>query len=112
MIFSGFDKVTITENKHFPHQKMKWICALRTIPADNLKIEIPINKTSATHNKVNKVNKLVMVFAFPYLDRFLERLIYQSFIILQRCKANVLNQPHATVQIPRHTLLAPGQLIG
>jgi hypothetical protein len=82
-----------------------------TASADRINFEIPI-KLRAPHNKVNTVNKLVMVFALPYLDRFLERLIYHSFITLQRCKANVINQPHPTLQIPRHTLLAPGQLIG
>ena len=43
-------------------QKINGICALKTISADNLKIEIPI-KISATYNKDNKVNKLVTVFA-------------------------------------------------
>ena len=74
--------------------------------ADRINFEIPI-KRSATHNKVNTVNKLVMVFAAPYLDRLQKRLIDQSFIILQNRKANVINQPHPTLQIPRHNLLAP-----
>ena len=77
-----------------------------TTTADRINFEIPI-KLRAPYNKVNKVNKLVMVFAFPYLDSLLETSTSQSFIILQRCKANVINQPHPTVQIPRHTLLAP-----
>ena len=77
-----------------------------TASADRINFENPI-KLRAPHNKVNTVNKLVMVFAAPYLDRFLERLIYQSFIILQHRKANVIIQPHPTLQIPRHTLLAP-----
>jgi hypothetical protein len=82
-----------------------------TASADRINFENPI-KLRAPHNKVNTVNKLVMVFAFPHLDSLLETSISQSFITLQPCKANVLDQPHATVQIPRHTLLAPGQLIG
>jgi hypothetical protein len=77
-----------------------------TASADRINFEIPI-KRSATHNKVNTVNKLVMVFADPYLDRLQEHSIYQSFINLQNRKANVINQPHPTLQIPRHTLLAP-----
>ena len=77
-----------------------------TASADRINFENPI-KTRAPHNKVNTVNKLVMVFAAPYLDRFLERLIYQSFIILHHRKANALNQLRPTLQIPRHTLLAP-----
>jgi hypothetical protein len=77
-----------------------------TASADRINFENPI-KLRAPHNKVNTVNKLVMVFAAPYLDRFLERLIYQSFIILQNRKANALNQLRPTLQIPRHTLLAP-----
>jgi hypothetical protein len=91
--------------------KNSFIPGSMTASADRINFENPI-KLSATHNKVNKVNKLVMVFADPYLDRFMERVIYQSFITLQSCKANVINQPHPTLQIPRHTLLAPGQLIG
>jgi len=77
-----------------------------TASADRINFENPI-KLRAPHNKVNTVNKLVMVFAAPYLDRFLERLIYQSFIILHHRKANALNQLRPTLQIPRHTLLAP-----
>jgi hypothetical protein len=108
MTFSGFDNMTITEKNSFSYQKITGILTSETATADNLKIEIPINKIkSATYNKDNKVNKLVMVFAAPYLDRFLKPLIYQSFIILQHRKANVINHPHPTLQIPRHTLLAP-----
>ena len=39
---------------------------MEQVTTDKLKIEIPINKKnliSATYNKVNKVNKLVTVFA-------------------------------------------------
>jgi hypothetical protein len=77
-----------------------------TASADRINFENPI-KLRAPHNKVNTVNKLVMVFADPYLDRLQKHLIDQSFIILQNRKANVINQPHPTLQIPRHTLLAP-----
>ena len=77
-----------------------------TASADRINFEIPI-KRSATHNKVNTVNKLVMVFADPYLDRLQKQLIDQSFIILHHRKANALNQVSPTLQIPRHTLLAP-----
>ena len=62
--------MTFTGKHPLSHQKTNGISALKTIPADNLKIEIPINKTSATHNKDNKVNKLVTVFALLHLDRF------------------------------------------
>ena len=85
--------------------------ARMTASADRINFEIP-NKMSATHNKVNIVNKLVMVFAFPYLDRLLETSTSQSFISFQLCNAIAKTQPHTTGQIPRHTLLAPGQLIG
>lgn len=55
--------MTITAKNPFFNQKINGICALKTITTDNLNIEIPINKISATYNKVNKVNKLVTVFA-------------------------------------------------
>jgi hypothetical protein len=57
--------MTITGKNTFSHQKINWTCDFETIPADNLKFEIPINKIkiSATYNKDNKVNKLVTVFA-------------------------------------------------
>jgi len=64
MTYSGFDNMTITGKNPFSYQKINGICALKTITADNLKIEIPIIKISATYNKDNKVNKLVTVFAF------------------------------------------------
>ena len=86
--------------------KNSFLTGSMTASADRINFEIPI-KLRAPHNKVNTVNKLVMVFAAPYLDRFLERLIYQLFIILQHRKANALNQVSPTLQIPRHTLLAP-----
>jgi hypothetical protein len=65
MTYSGFDDMTITRKFTKFHQKINGICARTTITADNLKIEIPINKIkiSATYNKDNKVNKLVTVFA-------------------------------------------------
>jgi len=64
MTFSGFDNMTITRKNTASHQKINRTCDFETIPADKLKIEIPINKlTSATYNKDNKVNKLVTVFA-------------------------------------------------
>ena len=64
MAYSGFDYMTKTRKYSFSRQKINRICPPMTISADNLKIEIPINKiTGATYNKVNKVNKLVTVFA-------------------------------------------------
>jgi hypothetical protein len=64
MIYSGFDNMTFTGKNPLPHQKINRICTLKITPDDNFKIEIPINiLTSATYNKVNKVNKLVTVFA-------------------------------------------------
>jgi chitinase len=63
MTFSAFDNMTSTGKNLFPQQKINGTCDFETIPADNLKIEIPINKISATYNKDNKVNKLVTVFA-------------------------------------------------
>jgi hypothetical protein len=86
--------------------KNSFLTGNTTASADRINFEIPI-KLRAPHNKVNTVNKLVMVFAAPYLDKFLESLLYQSFIILQHRKANALNQLRPTLQIPRHTLLAP-----
>jgi hypothetical protein len=74
MAFSGFDDMTNTRKFTRSHQKFNGICAPMTITADRLKIEIPINieipnnETGATYNKDNKVNKLVTVFAVPYLD--------------------------------------------
>jgi chitinase len=64
MTNSGFDNMTSTGKNLFPQQKINGTCDFETIPADKLKIEIPINKiNSATYNKDNKVNKLVTVFA-------------------------------------------------
>lgn len=64
MAFPGFDDMTITRKLTRSHQKINGIFVPKTITADRLKIEIPINKISATYNKDNKVNKLVTVFAF------------------------------------------------
>jgi chitinase len=63
MTYSGFDNMTYTRKYSKSHQKINGTCDFEIIPADNIKIEIPINKISATYNKDNKVNKLVMVFA-------------------------------------------------
>jgi len=63
MVFSDFDKMTANLKNRFRHQKTGDFSALMTVPIDALKIEIPINETGATHNRVNKVNKLVTVFA-------------------------------------------------
>lgn len=66
MTFSGFDNMTFKGKNPFLHQKINRTCTFETVPTDKLKIEIPINKKnliSATYNKVNKVNKLVTVFA-------------------------------------------------
>jgi len=63
MTFSGFDNMTATGKNPLPRQKLNGTCTPKTISGDNLKIEIPINKISATYNKDNKVNKLVTVFA-------------------------------------------------
>jgi len=57
-----------------------------TTSADRINFEIPI-KLRAPYNKVNIVNKLVMVFAFPYLDNLLETSTSQSFISFQLYKA-------------------------
>lgn len=63
MTVSGFDNMTFKEKTLFPHQKINRTYGFETTPADRLKIEIPINKLSATHNTDNRVNKLVTVFA-------------------------------------------------
>jgi len=64
MAFSGFDNMTITGKNRLSHQKINGTCSPKTMTADRLKIEIPINiNNSATYNKDNKVNKLVTVFA-------------------------------------------------
>jgi hypothetical protein len=63
MMFSDFDKMTANLKNQFRHQKKGDFSALMTVPIDALKIENPIYETGATHNRVNKVNKLVTVFA-------------------------------------------------
>ena len=63
MILSGFDNMTIREKNPLSYQKINGTSVFETITGDNLKIEIPIIKISATYNKDNKVNKLVTVFA-------------------------------------------------
>ncbi len=62
-MFSAFDKMTADLKKLILHEKTEEFSASMTIPADTIKIEIPTNRTGATHNKVNRVNKLVTVFA-------------------------------------------------
>jgi hypothetical protein len=92
MAYIGFDKMTITRKNLFSYQKITGILTSETMTADNLKIEIPINKIkSAPYNKVNKVNKLVTVFAFApaiktnyncrYRDRARTRLNHCSTVI-------------------------------
>ena len=64
MTNSGSDNMTFTGKNLLSHQKINRICSPKTMTADRLKIEIPINiNNSATSNKDNKVNKLVTVFA-------------------------------------------------
>jgi hypothetical protein len=63
MVFSDFEKMTADIKNLFRHQKTGEFSATMTVPIDALKIENPTNKTGATHNRVNKVNKLVTVFA-------------------------------------------------
>ena len=63
MTFSGFNNMNSTGKNLLSHQKINGTCYFETVPADKIKIEIPINKISATYNKDNKVNKLVTVFA-------------------------------------------------
>jgi len=63
MAFPDFNDMIITRKFTRSNQKLDGICAPMTITVDRLKIEIPINKISATYNKDNKVNKLVTVFA-------------------------------------------------
>jgi chitinase len=62
-MFSGFDNMSYTRKYSKSHQKINGTYYFETTPADRFKIEIPINKISATYNKDNKVNKLVTVFA-------------------------------------------------
>ncbi len=62
-MFSAFDKMTADLKKLILHEKTEEFSATITVPADPLKIEIPTNRTGATHNKDNRVNKLVTVFA-------------------------------------------------
>ena len=97
---------TFSPNHDRLFTKNNFLTGNMTASADRINFEIPI-KLRAPYNKVNKVNKLVMVFAAPYLDRLQKQLIDQSFIILHHRKANALNQVSPTLQIPRHTLLAP-----
>jgi len=56
--------MTYTRKSSKSHQKINGTCDFETTPADRLKIEIPINKISATYNTDGIINKLVMVFAF------------------------------------------------
>lgn len=57
-MFSGFDNMTYTRKYSKSHQKIDGTCDFEIIPADNFKIEIPINKISATYNKDGMVNCL------------------------------------------------------
>jgi hypothetical protein len=80
-MFFGFDNMTITGKYTVSRQKINRTCDFETTSADNLKIEIPINKiTSATYNKDNKVNKLVTVFAVSSCS-------YDSFTLTAKTRA-------------------------
>jgi hypothetical protein len=63
MTVTGSDNITLIGKNPLPCQKINRTCGFETIPDDKLKIEIPNKKISATYNTVNKVNKLVTVFA-------------------------------------------------
>jgi len=54
--------MTYTRKYSKSHQKINGTCDFEIIPADRLKIEIPINKISATYNTDGIINKLVTVF--------------------------------------------------
>jgi len=75
-MFSDLHRIISKREKLFRDQKVKVFFPPLTVPFDNLKIEIPINKKGATHNMVNKVNKLVTVFAVSSctMDRFVTEL--------------------------------------
>jgi hypothetical protein len=69
MAYTGFDNMTITEKSPPSYQKLNGICALKTITADNLNIEIPINKLIKRYVQQACIsNLLVTVFAALHID--------------------------------------------
>jgi hypothetical protein len=75
-MFSDLHRIILKRKKLFRDQKIKVFFPPMTVPSNAIKIEIPINKKGATHNMVNKVNKLVTVFAVSSctMDRFVTEL--------------------------------------
>jgi len=88
-LFDIYDR-TFYPNHDRLFKKNSFTTGRMTVSPDRINFEIPI-KLRATHNKVNIVNKLVMVFAVPYLDSLLETSTSQSFISFQLCKAIAKN---------------------
>jgi len=69
MTFSGIDNITFKGKNPFPLQKINKTSALMTIPADKLKIEIPINIIIKRYVQQACIsNLLVTVFAARHLD--------------------------------------------
>ena len=118
-------------NKHLSQEKIpeifikrKVFITFEKVTGDNLKIEIPISKiTGATHNKDNRVNKLVTVFATSscYQDRagkggepglppvHLEELVngdknQLEFYIVPRHCSFALSLMHCNADINQHAL--------
>lgn len=63
MNVTGSNNISFKGGNPFLHKKIYRNYSFATLLDDRLKIENPKNKISATYNKVNKVNKLVTVFA-------------------------------------------------
>jgi hypothetical protein len=72
MKYTGSDNMTFTAKSPLSYQKINGICALMTAPADNMKIEIPINIIIERYAQQACIsNLLVTVFAALHLDKLL-----------------------------------------
>jgi len=69
MTFSGFNNMTFIRENPSPYQKINVTCFFETIPADILKIEIPINKNKRYVQQACISNLLVTVFAVSHRNR-------------------------------------------
>ncbi len=86
MTISGFDNMTFKEKNLLSHQKMNMICDFEMVPADIIKIEIPINNNKIALRPTRTIKVI-------FLSLFLRGFLLSSKIIMLSCtliRANAL----------------------